>query len=292
METPILQAPDYLGTEMQQLVVAITSMVAVEKIICFSSTVHRVIKKSCFETEHTGDTIKSTYGLLLIPSDNQAFHESTIQQRAEEAARPIAEVITIVHPIEEVNTALRNGSAFFLSIYKNGTLVYDRNAQTLAEPGEGKPVAARITKREKFWNKWHALAKGFLQGAAFYRTVEQPNLAVYMLHQAAQHCYAGMMRVMTGYRTNSTGLDRLRRLIDATMPYATISLPDETAADLHLTGILLKGYSDARYKDGFEATEQDVAELIDRVAAIIDAADQQCRQRIQQLKTGTATYIG
>ena len=291
MEIPITQAPDYLGTEMQQLVAAITGMVAVEKIICFSSTVHRVIKKSCFEMEQTGDTIKSTYGLLLILSDNQVLHESIIQQRAEDAARPIAEVVTIVHPIEEVNTALKNGSAFFSSIYKNGTLVYDRNEQTLAEPGEGKSVATRLTKREKFWDKWHTLAKGFLQGAAFYRTVEQPNLAVYMLHQAVQHCYSGMIRVMTGYRTNSNGLGRLLRLIDATVPYDAITLPRETATDLRLTGILLKGYSDARYKDSFEATEEDAAILIERVASIIDAADQRCRQRIQQLKAGAAAYI-
>ena len=291
MEIPITQAPDYLGTEIQQLVTAITGMVAVEKIICFSSTVHRVIKKSCFEMEQTGDTIKSTYGLLLIPSGNRAFHESTIQQRAEEAAKSIAEVITIVHPIEEVNAALKNGSAFFSSIYKHGTLVYDCNEQGLAEPGEGKSVAERITKREKFWDKWHALAKGFLQGAVFYRTVEQPNLAIYMLHQAVQHCYSGMIHVMTGYRTNSNRLGRLLRLIDATVPYDAIVLPRDTAADFRLTGILLNGYSDARYKDDLEVTEEDASVLIERVASIIDAADQRCRQRIQQLKAGAAAYI-
>ncbi len=292
METPINPTLDYLGEEIQQLVAALTHAVAVEKIICFGSTTHRVVKKSCFEETGTANGLdKNSYSLLLIPSADNTLYGSFIQQRAEEAAQPIADVTAIVHSMEEVNNALKKGSGFFTAIYKKGTLFFDRNGLPFTTLGKGNPIASRISKREKFWDRRNALVNGFLQGAAFYRTVEQSPLAVYMLHQAVQHCYSGMLRVMTGYRTNCNGLNRLLRLIDATAPQPPIALPRETAEDVRLTKILLKGHSDARYEDSFEVSEVDVAQLLDRVSAIAEAADQCCRKRIQQLKAGEVAYI-
>ncbi|WP_257666663.1 HEPN domain-containing protein [Parapedobacter tibetensis] len=292
LETSTTQTPNYLGEEIQQLITAITEVMAVEKIICFGNTIHRVVRKSCFEEIRPENGVaQNSYSLLVIPTADNTLHMAIAQQRIEEATKSVAAVIAIVHPMEEVNAALQNGSTFFTSIYKNGTLIHDRNELSFAVPSEGKPIAARITKREKFWDKWHALAKGFLQGATFYRTVEQPNLAVYLLHQAVQHCYAGMLRVLTGYRTNSNGLNRLLRLIDATVSYPAIALPRQTEEDIRLTGILLKGHSDARYKDSFEATPEDVMKLMNCVTTIIDAADRRCRERIQQLKDGKVAYV-
>ncbi len=292
METLINQTSDYLGEDIQQLVEVITNMVALEKIICFGGTVHRVSKRNCFEEsgQYT-DIVKSAYSLLLIPQANQPLPNVIIQQRTEEATKATTELVTIIHSMDEVNAALENGSSFFSSIYQRGVLIYDGGEQAFATPGQGKPIASRIANREKFWDKWHGLAVGFLQGAAFYRTVEELRLAVYMLHQSVRHCYIGVLRVITGYHVNGDmGLARLSRLADATLPDQTIALPHKTASDIRLTGLLLKGYRDARYNDTFDITSEDVSQLMDCVSTVIKEANQLCLQRIQQLKDGTVAY--
>ena len=284
-------APACLGEELRCLATAIADAVPVEKIICFGSTVHQVWRKSCFaEAGHADWPEKSKHLLLIIPSIGNDFHGPIIQQRAEEAARSIAEVTAIVHSMDEVNTALQGGSAFFSAIYRKGTLIHDRNEMPFAALGEGKPIVNRIAKREQFWEKWYDLARGFLQGAAFYHGANRPHLAVYMLHQALQHCYAGVLRVMTGYRTNSHGLGRLLRLIDVAGFNSSIALPQQTPEEARLVAILLKGYSDARYSTDFDVNADDAVRLMECVSAIIETADRHCRKRMQQLRDGQLAY--
>lgn len=280
----------HLDQGLQRLGQAITQTIDVEKIICFGSFSHRMVRKSCFgEVEDESRTMRNCYSLLVVLPVSRISAGAVVQQQVEEAAKPFAEATVIVHTMEEVNAALQNGSTFFTTICNKGAVLYDHNTEPFTSPGTGKPLAKRIIRREEFWNKWHDLAQGFLQGAAFYQSINRNNLAVYLLHQATQHGYAGVLRVMVGYRTNAQSLRRLLRLVEMTVPHLSLSLPP-LPADTQLVDILLKGYSDARYKDTFEVTDAQVATLMDHVARLIDTADAACRKRIQQLKDGEVAY--
>lgn len=281
-----------LTDELKQLAHVISQAVDVEKIICFGSICHRVIRKSCFEeADCERNNPRNSYNLLVIPSTARPMAVAIVQQQAEEAAKPIAEVAVIVHTMEEVNAALQRGSTFFTTICQKGIQIHDSGAISFRPSGAIGLTAKRIIKREQFWNKWHSLAQGFLQGAAFYQNNGLYRLAVYLLHQAAQHCYCGVLRVMVGYRTNAQSLDRLLCLIDTSAPHLSLALPRQSAEDDRLVELLSKGYTDARYKDAFNASEEQVAALIDRISVMIDVADRQCRLRIQQLKANGIPYI-
>lgn len=283
--TPVLHADHGL----QQLGQAIISTVEVEKIICFSSFSHHTVSKSCFEEiADVNSATKNRYALLVIPLVSQAPSGAIVQQQVERVAGPTAEVTALVHTMEEVNAALRNGSAFFSAICKKGALLYDRNSVPFISPGPGKPTSQRIEKREAFWNKWHNLAQGFLQGAAFYQSIKSYNLAVYMLCQAVQHGYRGVLRVMVGYHVSGQSLRRLFRLVDAVVPH--LSMPRLTPIDSQLLDILLKGHDEARYDDSFEVSEAQVAALADSVTRLVDTANTDCRRRIKQLKDGETAY--
>lgn len=280
-----------LTSELQQLGHVIRQAVDVEKIICFGSICHRVIRKSCFdETDCERNTQRNDYSLLVIPSTAGLSAGVIVQQQVEEAVKPIAEATAIVHTMEEVNAALQRGSTFFSTICRKGILIYDSGSVPFHSPGVDKPAEKRIANREQFWNKWHGLAQGFLQGAIYYQSSGLYRLAVYLLHQAVQHCYCGVLRVMVGYRSNAQSLNRLSRLIDTSASHLSLALPRQSAEDIRLVEILSKGYSDARYKDTFDVSEAQVAALIDRVSQMIDTADRQCRLRIQQLKDGEVAY--
>ncbi|MGK6350441.1 hypothetical protein [Parapedobacter sp. DT-150] len=295
METPKKQsitAPAYLGEEIQQLVEIIINTLLVEKIICFGSIVQRVVRKSCFEEAVCeSPVVKNSYSLLIIPALSNTSDGLAIEQQVEEACRPCADVTAIVHTMDDVNSALCHGSGFFSAIYKYGALIHDQQETAFATPGEQGYIQERVAKRERFWDRRHALAEGFIQGAAFFCTKVQPSLGVCMLHQAMQHCYAGMLRVMTGYRTGSQQLNRLQRLIEATLSFPSILLPRHTTEDTRLSEVLMKGHGVAHYDHTLSVSIEDLAELIDRVSTIIAAADQHCRKRLQQLKEGDIAYI-
>ncbi len=278
--------------QLKQITGAIISFIQPEKLICFSSKIQTTETKSCFSKDtkpFANDTI-NRYCLFLVPSAEERLHNFVIQQKAEELCRSIATVVVLVHRMEEINQALENGSTFFTGIYKKGLLLYDRDEQPFVVPGEGSPVNKRIAKREKFWEKFASLSANFLKGAVFFVNEKSFSLAVFMLHQAVIHSYAGSLKVLTGYKTGTHSLHRLINIIDTTLPDSGLVLPKNTPEDARLISILSKGYADARYHDKFETTEEEVKKLLEYVTGIAETANKVCSERILLLKEGKIPY--
>lgn len=282
----------YSGEELHRLSNVIVGSVAIEKIICFGSHVHEVKSKSCFiEDSKLVHKFKNQYALLVIPLEGESLTHLEISEKIESVCTPIAVVTIIVHTMAEMNLALQKGSSFFSGIYRRGTLLFDRNKISFVEPGSGSSVDIRISKRESYWNKWLSLSESFMEGADFYKQNGRNDLALFMLYQALQHCYAGLLRVYTGYRADKSDLDLLLRLVASVLPNPGFLLAQCTADDERLKGLLLNGFNDSRYKEGFEIDRQGVAVLYDRVGYIIGMAARQCKERIKNLKAGNVSYV-
>lgn len=265
-----------------------------DKIICFGSQVNTIKKESCFlddDSRNVCPSVLNSYYLLLVPSKDEKCADIKIQQRLEEQFKSIASVTIIIHRMEEFNRALQNGSSFFKSVYKKGIIMYDNNEEQFVSPAEGVPINIRIIRREQYWSQWYKLSIDFVKGSEFYIDQENHGLAVFMLHQALQHCYLAMIRVLTGYRINSNSLRRLLKLVDLALPDSSFVTPTRaTPEDVRLTGLLLKGFSDARYDEAFIATKDDLFTLLSRITLIIDGANKVCSQRIADLKEGKVLY--
>jgi len=264
----------------------------IEKVICFGSIVNHVENISCFKEMVQEKELKqlNSFYLLIVPDSQELLADIVIQMQLEEDLKGIASVTIIVHRMEEINKALENGSSFFTTIYKKGTMLYDQEIEPFVVPGSGTTINKRILKRENFWHQWYNLSEGFLKGAAFFEQSNHPNLSLYMLHQSLQHCYSGMLRVLTGYRTNTNGLRRLMKLIDNILPASAFS-DRKTPEEGRLTTLLLKGLGDARYSEKFEISDQELSQIKSRVQAILDKANNACLMHIEKLKEGKAPYI-
>ncbi|WP_316816376.1 HEPN domain-containing protein [Pedobacter nyackensis] len=278
--------------ELRSITRAILTKTKAEKIICFGSTIKNVQHNSCFIQEKPQITLKqNSYYLLVIPAVNELTTDIILQQKLEEAVKEIASVTIIVHRMEEINMALQNGSSFFSAIYKNGKLLHDNDVEPFIVPTIGIAISKRISKREKFWDQWYLLSDNFLQGANFYYEKQLNNLAVFMLHQSLQHCYSGMLKVLTGYRSNSNSLKRLLKLIDNILPESSFSPDQHTPENARLLGLLLKGFGDARYSDKFEVTNAELNILITRIENILKQANTACLNHLNNLKLGKTPYI-
>lgn len=280
-------------TELKRITRFILNKVKAEKIICFGSVVTTKKKISCFATDK-GNAIPepNSYCLMIVPSITEPIPDILIQQRLEEALKGFARVTVIVHRMQEINAALQNNSSFFTKVYRKGILLHDNDAEPFIAPAIGKNIHERIAKREKFWLQWLVLSQSFLMGARFYSGEQRNSLAVFMLHQSLQHCYAAMLRVLTGYRSNSNSLKRLIKLIDSVLPDASFSPVEPTPESARLSALLMKGYSDARYNDKFNINDEELSILINRVDKILKQASHICQEHIENLKQGKIAYTG
>lgn len=283
-------ANDMETKELKTITEFILSKINAEKIICFGSTVSSIKNDSCFTAD--AKLIKSkpnSYYLLIVPKATESIADIALQQKLEEGMKSTASVTVLVHRMEEINTALKNGSSFFTTLYRKGILLHDNELEPFVFPASGEEISKRITRREDFWNRWFLLSENFLKGAHFYCGKDN-NLAVFMLHQTLQHCYSGMLRVLTGYRSNSNSLRRLLKLIDNILPDASFS-EKQTAENARLSGLLMKGFSDARYSDKFNITTEELRVLLNRIEKILKDGNAACIDHLKNLREGKTSYI-
>ena len=274
----------------------ILSKYKLDKLICFGSKTNPSAEKvSCFlESERVSipQTELDRYYLLVVPSKEEPCPDILIQQRIEEDFKSSISLTILVHRMVEFNSALANGSSFFTSIYKKGIIIHDDNEDLFITPAKGNPIKGRITKKEAFWKHWYKLSTSFTRGGNVFTDDQDNGIAVFMYHQALQHCYSAMLRVLIGYKTNSNSLPRLTRLIDIALPdFSFIPQHRSTPEDSRLLGLLLKGFSDARYDNRFEATTEDLVAIMNKVNKILEGANEICMERITNLQTGKTPYL-
>lgn len=284
VKIPTDQSTNLTSQELKALTELILQRIKAEKIICFGSIIGKIEAQSCFIEKTSDKQSLNTYSLLLIPSANEHIPEFALQQTLEQELKKIANVTIIVHKMEEINRALENGSSFFTSIYKKGILLHDNENEPFTAPATCEDLDKHTTKRKQFWHKWFLLSENFLKGAIFYAQEQNNNLSVFMLHQTLQHCYSGMLRILTGYRCNSNSLKRLLNLIDNALPNYSLSLSGNTPENSRLNGLLLKGFGDARYNEKFNITDQELLNLITRIENILIEANIKCSDHIKNIK--------
>lgn len=286
---------DAESIQLQQITAVITEHFAIEKLICFASTINEVKSRNCFGSEFlSAEAVagQNSYALLIIPSSAESTHDIQIAQRIEVECKPLAKVAVFVHRMDEINNALSNGSSFFSAIYYSGAVIHDLKQEAFITPVKGRDINRRIIERESFWNHWHNLTLNFLKGAKFYQEAGIDNLAVFSLHQALQHCYSGVLRVLTGYRTNSNGLPRLLKLVENVLPKQAFATPNRsTPEEIKLITLLLKGLGEARYDHNFMITKGELDAMFIRIHHIIEETNRLCRQRISDIKEGKANYL-
>jgi HEPN domain-containing protein len=296
-KTPVAKAKTVAESietiELKSITHAILRKIKAEKIICFGSIVTAKKKISCFSSEEEDISPEpNSYCLLVIPSVTESVPDILIQQRLEEELKGIANITIIVHRMLEINAALQNNSSFFTKVYRKGVLLHDNEAEPFIAAATGKNISERISKREKFWLQWFTLSQSFLMGAHFYSGEQRNNLAVFMLHQSLQHCYSAMLRVLTGYRSNSNSLKRLIKLIDSALPDYSLSPSEASPESARLSTLLMKGFSDARYNDKFNITNNELSALIKRIEYLLKQANLICQEHIENLKSGKVAYTG
>jgi len=148
-------------------------------------------------------------------------------------------------------------------------------------------VQVRLTAERDF-DRWRRQAWAFFRSAEFNIGREEWKIAIFLLHQSAEHMYQAILLAFTGYKPTTHNLDKLRRYTNRFSIELALLFPRNTGEEDRLFRLLLSGYVDARYKEDFFVTAAEAGLLTERVGKLLEIAERVCRNRLLSLEKKVA----
>lgn len=254
----------------------------------------RILKVVLFGSYARGDFVDdrksgyaSDYDLLVVVNHEELTDLASYWARADEhlmrevtvTGRLTAPVNFIVHTLADVNDQLSRGRYFFTDIVKDGIALYQSDDTPFASPDKLTPEQARA-EAQKFFDEWFSSAEAFLKGARFYATEERPKEAAFSLHQAAERFYVCALLVLTLYSPKSHKLNFLRSQAERLAPELIDVWPRGTREDRRRFELLRRAYVEARYSPAYSITDEELAWLAERIAALRAAVAAICNDQL------------
>lgn len=282
MNTSLHHLPEHKQKQLKEIAEIIVKAVDPEKVILFGShATGRWVEHRYTEGGITYEYI-SDYDILVITKSGETRKDYEVQDLIENRCVYKTPVTVITHDIDFINKMLTEGQYFFTDIEKEGILLYDAGNTPLAErkplsPAEAKAIA------QNYFEQWYGVAGEFYTSAVLNFKAGQLKVAVFNLHQAAERTYNAIILVYSGYKPKTHNLDKLKRYAKRFSEELEGVFPDNTPAEKHLFDLLKRGYVDARYKDHYAITAEELHILIERVGKLQAIAEKLCQTKLASL---------
>jgi uncharacterized protein len=288
MKTSLSHLPGYKQEQILKITEVIKEVVASEKIILFGS----YAKGTWVEDEYIENGIRysyiSDYDFLIVTKNNEE-KEYLLNDKIVNRSRHITNVAVncLIHDMDYINEGLSIGQYFFTDIINEGVLLYDNDQLQFAKP---KQLAAEEQKEiaQRYFDQWFNRAKIFLRIAIDCLENNELKIGVFQLHQATENFYNTVLLVFTGYKPKTHSLEKLRQYAK---PYSKELLeifPERSGDKMesHLFDLLKRGYIDARYKNDYIITEEELSALIGKVRKMQETVEGICSKKIGSLVNG------
>ena len=265
----------------------------------------RVLKVVLFGSHARGDWVdaplsanqyKSDYDLLIIVSQKELTDRAAYWAKAEERlirAYTIEKTLRtpvnfIVHSLHEVNDGLAHGRVFFMEVAKDGIALYETDGSELATPKPKTPQQAFDSAKEYF-EEWLPNAAGFQKVFCFCMAEGDWKRAAFLLHQATESLYQGLLLTLTYYTPYNHNIAFLRSLAEGLDRRLYGIWPETTRRERAMFQKLKEAYTKARYSRHYRISEEELAWLGDRVEELGRVVHQVCSERIAELEAVAGT---
>ena len=234
---------------------------------------------------------KSDYDILIIVSQKELTDRAAYWAKAEERlirAYTIEKTLHtpvnfIVHSLHEVNDGLSHGRVFFMEVVKDGIALYEADHSELAKPKPKTPAQALAASREYF-EEWLPNAAGFLKVYKFCMSEGDWKRAAFLLHQATESLYQGLLLTLTLYTPYNHNIAFLRSLAEGLDRRLYGIWPEGTHRERSMFQKLKEAYTKARYSKHFKITEEELTWLGERVEELGRVVHQVCSDKIAELE--------
>lgn len=244
---------------------------------------------------HTAKGYQSDFDLLIVVNHRKLSDRVEFWSAAEDRLnRELAITKTlrtpvnfIVHTLEEVNDGLREGRYFFIDIARDGIALYQSDGSELPEPQPKTPAQA-LAMAQEYLDEWLPSARSFQRGFGYALKDGDLKKAAFDLHQAAERLYHCVLLVCTFYTPHVHNLGFLRTQAERIDMRLVDVWPREAKVDRARFEKLKEAYVKARYSKHYRISEDELAWLGERVAALGQVVELICRERIDQLERSAA----
>ena len=149
-----------------------------------------------------------------------------------------------------MNRRISGASYFFSDIKKEGICLYSTGRYRLAQLREPDP-GERFGMARSDFEYWFRKGPDFLDGVDFYLKQGNPNMAAFLLHQAAENLYHTLLLVFTGYKPKLHDLEKLGHLTGGFGKALLTIFPTATEEERQRFLLLKRAYTEARYERGY-----------------------------------------
>lgn len=257
----------------------------------------RILKIILFGSYARGDWVHDPVGRyfsdfdLLVVVDHEDLTDFEFWEKAEQ--RLLTDVTSgqmlrtpvsvIVHSLDDVNYKLEHGRSFFIDIVRDGVTLLNTPSVSFVDPTPLSPATA-LQEAEDTYAEATESADEFIDLADVSRARNYTRKAAFLLHQATETLYAGLLLVLTGYSPKSHKLTNLRRLTEPLVPGLADAWPHETKLQRRSFELLRAAYVKGRYSKHFKITDEELAYLVERIGILRTLIDSACKKRLAELR--------
>ncbi len=264
----------------------------------------RILKIILFGSHGRGDWVdaplsanqyKSDYDILIVVSQKELTDRAAYWARAEERlirAYTIEKTLRtpvnfIVHSLHEVNEGLAHGRVFFMEVVKDGIALYQADDSELAKPKPKSSAQALAASREYF-EEWLPNAAAFLKVYKFCMSEGDWKRAAFLLHQATESLYQGLLLTLTLYTPYNHNIAFLRSLAEGLDRRLFGIWPECNRRERAMFQKLKEAYTKARYSKHYKISEEELSWLGARVEELGRVVHQVCTDKIAELERAAA----
>ncbi|ASV84574.1 nucleotidyltransferase domain protein [Ochrobactrum quorumnocens] len=235
---------------------------------------------------HTGKGYRSDFDLLIIVNNRKLADFETYWHKSEDRLMRMRDVQTpvnfIVHSLREVNSRIKEGRYFFTDIRREGIVLYELDAEPLAQPGALNPEDAYRVAKEYFHDRLPH-ARAFTRFSEFGINQGDLKEAAFLLHQAIEQAYSSFLLVTTNYSPASHNLKFLRRLSEGQRNELAKAWPQDQQRYKAWFNIVNEAYVKARYSPHFDITEEALRWLLQQTNLLIAEIEEICSQHLEKI---------
>lgn len=264
----------------------------------------RILKIILFGSYARGDWVdaplsanqyKSDYDLLIIVNQQELTDRAAYWAKAEERlirAYTIEKSLKtpinfIVHSLREVNDGLAHGRVFFMELVKDGIALYDSDGSELHQAKPKTPEQALAAAKEYF-EEYMGNAAGFLKIYRFCMSEGDWKRAAFLLHQATENLYQGVLLTLTFYTPYNHNIAFLRSLAEGLDRRLYGIWPEAARRERAMFQKLKEAYTKARYSRHYRISQEELDWLGARVEELGRVVHQVCSERIAELERTAA----
>lgn len=193
----------------------------------------------------------------------------------------------IVHSLDDVNDKLRLGRYFFTDILRDGITLFEEDGFPFVAPEALSPQDA-YSETRTYSAEWSRGSAASLRGAKFYRADGSPKEAAFSLHQAAEKAYHGLILTLTLYSAKTHRLNLLRDRAESLDSRLVGVWPRTNKFERQGFDLIRRAYVEARYSPHYEISDEHLAWLEERVAALLAIVEIVATERIETLRKAAA----